>query len=112
MRGREVDNLLPSNDEGENEWSCTYTPPICFRGTVRENFTFALNLLNIYSMQHDSVSFLLQNLQLIAHDLLSVLNFSRLGLSKQLKLSGGNRNFIACLVILPVYPDMCIEPSI
>ena len=66
-----------------------------------------VDFINIYSMQHASVSFLLQNLQLIAHDLLSVLNFSKLGLSKQLKLSGGNRNFIACLVILPVYP-ICV----
>jgi len=38
--GREVKHSPASSAEVKNEWSYTFTPPVCSYGMDRENFTF------------------------------------------------------------------------
>jgi len=35
--GREVDHSLPDNAEGQNEWSCSSTPPVCLTNTCMDS---------------------------------------------------------------------------
>ena len=38
--GRGVDHSPESRSEIKNEWRYTFTPPVCFHGMCRNNFTF------------------------------------------------------------------------
>jgi hypothetical protein len=44
LPGREVDRPPQSSAEVKNEWSYSSTPPICFHGVDRDNFTLQCEL--------------------------------------------------------------------
>jgi hypothetical protein len=48
-----------SSDEIKNEWIYTSTPPICFHGVDRENFTFSISItyvcFNEETWKHNSI---------------------------------------------------------
>jgi len=48
--GRDVDHSPPSSAKGNKEWRYTSTPPVCFHGMSRDNFTiFVVKYVCIYS---------------------------------------------------------------
>jgi hypothetical protein len=52
--GREVDHS-PTSSAKVNDWSCTYTPPICLCGVYRDKFIPALALMDWGKPQKTSV---------------------------------------------------------
>jgi len=41
----QIDHKPPSSAEMKNEWSYTFSPPICLHGIIKDNLTFHLYLL-------------------------------------------------------------------
>jgi hypothetical protein len=43
----DVDLSPPTGTEVENEWSCTFRPPVCIHGVDRDSFKFSIFFVNM-----------------------------------------------------------------